>query len=87
MTRLLERKIHFSPSQTRLAIRQLHDADDRVRISSARYLSLLCTPKNRHYMTDSVLRDEVVRALDEAASDSNANVHDAARKGLSLIRH
>ena len=54
MTQHLERRIHFSPSQTKLAIRQLHDEDDRVRMSSARYLSLLCAPKNRHYMTEEV---------------------------------
>ena len=86
MTRLLQRKLHFSPSQTKLALRELRDPDDRLRIESARYLSLLCTPRNRHYMTDPSLREEVVGALDAAARDPNANVADAARKGLSRIR-
>ena len=87
MAKLLQRKLHFSPSQTRMAIRELRDPDDRLRIQSARYLSLLCTPRNRHYITDPNLQNEVVSALDAAVHDPNANVADAARKGLSRIRH
>ncbi|HUP49120.1 MAG TPA: hypothetical protein VNA04_10065 [Thermoanaerobaculia bacterium] len=86
MARHLQRKLHFGPSQARLAIRELHDPDDRLRIQSARYLSLLCTPRNRHYINDPALREEVAGALDDAVRDPNANVADAARKGLSLIR-
>jgi hypothetical protein len=81
------KKVSMLPEQTRLAIREVKtDPDDVVRIGSAKYLSMLCTPKNRHHLADPNLQHEVVDALDAALHDPNPRVQKAAREGLRFLR-
>jgi hypothetical protein len=80
-------KISMAPDKARLAIREVKaDPDDVVRIGSAKFLSMLCTPKWRHHLSDPQLQTEVLEALDSALHDPNTRVRDAARQGLRMMR-